>query len=55
MVDNPPICPVDGCTLKQEEDTVRGATGRTFGGQTIRKPDRVYYYCPKHGPQEPAD
>jgi hypothetical protein len=54
MAEEPLVCPEEGCNLELVEDTVPGASGRTFGGKTIRKPDRVYHYCPKHGPQEPS-
>jgi hypothetical protein len=49
MAEQPSICPVDGCTLELEKDIMPGATSRAFGGKVHRKPDRVSYYCPKHG------
>jgi hypothetical protein len=50
MDDKPPMCTVDGCTLELVKDAVPGVSKRAFGGRKVAsKPDRVTYYCPKHG------
>ncbi|MGY4648416.1 hypothetical protein ACVWWN_002212 [Mycobacterium sp. URHB0021] len=52
MADEPLVCPVTDCDLELVKEVEPGLSKRTWQG-TITRPDRISYYCEKHGTQTP--